>query len=126
MIIIDSCGWLEHFLAGPLAAAYAPYLEQPDQLVPTIVMYEVYKTIRRQVSVVQADLATIRLTTHQVIPLDEAVALAAAEESLEHGLSLADAVVYATARMHSATVVTSDEHFAQLEHVNYIPKEAEG
>src|SRR5207302_10003017 len=46
--LVDSSGWLEYFTDGPLAARFAPYLEDGRKLVtPTIVLYEVYKAIKR-------------------------------------------------------------------------------
>jgi predicted nucleic acid-binding protein len=42
-----------------------------------------------------------------VIPLTERVALDAADVSLQHGLAMADAIVYATAQAHDAVLVTS-------------------
>jgi len=58
----------------------------------------------------------------QVIPLTTALALHAADLSLEHRLSFADALIYATARHHEVALVTSDDHFAGLANVTYIPK----
>ena len=49
MILIDSYGWLEYFLDGPLAEKYAKTVEganDKDYVTPTIVIYEVYKRIR--------------------------------------------------------------------------------
>ena len=53
------------------------------------------------------------------------LALEAADLSLEHGLAMADAVVYATARHHAATLVTSHGDFQDLPGVEYIPAESE-
>ena len=45
---MDSCGWLECFTDGALADEYRPYLEDCDNmLVPSIVLYEVYKFLKR-------------------------------------------------------------------------------
>jgi predicted nucleic acid-binding protein len=35
---------------------------------------------------------------------------------------VADAIVYSAAQAHDATLVTSDEHFANLPGVKYLPK----
>ena len=50
------------------------------------------------------------------------MALYAADFSLAHRLSFADALIYATALSCEVTLVTSDEHFAGLADVTYIPK----
>ncbi len=49
MTLIDSSGWLEFFTDGPLAGAYSNHLRNLNEVVtPTIVLYEVYKVIKRQ------------------------------------------------------------------------------
>lgn len=49
-----------------------------------------------------------------IVPVDETIALEAADISLELGLAMADSIVYATARRHGATLVTSDTGFEGL------------
>jgi toxin FitB len=49
-----------------------------------------------------------------IAPVDESLALEAADLSLVHGLAMADSLVYATARRHGATLVTADADFQGL------------
>lgn len=49
-----------------------------------------------------------------IVPVDESLALEAADISLAHGLAMADSLVYATARRHGARLVTADEDFDGL------------
>jgi predicted nucleic acid-binding protein len=58
----------------------------------------------------------------QIVPFDERLALRAAEASLEHGIPMADAIVYATALAYEATIITSDADFKRLPGVVYLPK----
>jgi len=121
LTVIDSSGWIEIFTGGPLAGAFRQRVEGAKALlVPTIVLYEVYKVIRREASEEQADEAAAWLKGLTLIPLDDRLALEAADYSLRHRLSLADAVVYATAQAHHATLITSDEHFRGLPEVEYL------
>lgn len=122
MTLVDSSGWIEFFADGPLADEYARVLEAGDLLVPSIVLYEVYKVIRREVSEEAALLAVARMRQGTVVALDETAALEAADASLLHGLAMADAIVYSAAQAHEATLVTSDEHFANLSGVRYLGK----
>jgi len=123
LILIDSSGWLQYFLGDALADTYGAFIEGEEPiLVPAVVLYEVYKTLRRQVDEDTADQAALHLTTRKQVPLDAELALAAAEISLRHSLPFADAVIYATAETHEATIVTSDQHFDGLARVQYIPK----
>ena len=79
-----------------------------------IEVYEVYKVIRRDLSEERAVEAVSALRRAEIVPLDEALALEAADVSLEHGLAMADSIVYATARCHGATLVTADTDFEGL------------
>ena len=49
MNVIDSSGWLEYFAGGPNAAFFSRPLQNTTELiVPSITIYEVFKTILRQ------------------------------------------------------------------------------
>ena len=112
---MDSSGWLEYLTDGPLAASYASYLELPDRTVtPTVVLFEVYKWIKRQRSEEEALLAAAQIEKTRLAPLTPTVALTAADVGLEHGLAMADSIVYATALLHRAELVTSDRDFESL------------
>ena len=124
MIVIDSSGWIAFFGGQPLAKAYAPYVRRRDVVVPTVVLYEVYKVVKRDLSEDMALLVTASMMEREVVPLAGELALDAAEISLAHGLAMADAIVYATAQAHGATVVTSDRHFRDLPDVGYLPRSA--
>jgi hypothetical protein len=53
-----------------------------------------------------AAVAALRRAT--IVPVDESLALEAADVALERGLAMADAIVFATAQRHGATLVTGD------------------
>ena len=124
MILLDSSAWIALLTPGPGAEVFEPYLDAAEVvLVPTIVLYEVYKVIRRQRSEDEADLAAARLKKCELVPLNERLALLAADLSLEHSLAMADAIVYATARHHGATLITMDADFAGLPGVKVVAGE---
>lgn len=123
MVLVDSSGWLEFFMDGPLADAYAQHVKHPQQvLIPTIVLYEVYKVIKRQQGEEHALTAVSQMGKTHVIPLDDAIALTAADASLTYQLAMADAIVYATALTHKAKLITSDADLASLPGVVYHKK----
>jgi len=123
MVLVDTCGWIEWLTDGKLANDYAPWFQEPENLlVPTIVQFDLYKWTKRERDEALA-LRTVALTEQAtVVPLDTSLALLAGDFALEHGLALADAVVYATARQHEALLVTSDRHFEGLAGVEYFRK----
>jgi predicted nucleic acid-binding protein len=120
-IVVDSSGWIEFFSGGPLADNYAVYLRDATRLVtPTIVLYEVYKKIKREKGEETALLLTGQMHATHVVPLTESIALAAADLSLRHGLAMADAIVYATARHQRAKLITGDADLKDLPDVVYL------
>jgi predicted nucleic acid-binding protein len=70
--------------------------------------------IRRDLSEERAVEAVSLLRRATIAPVDEPLALDAADLSLAHGLAMADALVYATARRFGATLVTGDTDFEGL------------
>lgn len=120
-VLLDSSGWVEFFTGGLLAERYAAYLAPRYQLItPTIVLYEVYKKIKRERGEETALLLAGRLNATQVIPLTESIAFLAADLSLRHGLAMADAIVYATAKDQDAEVVTGDSDLKDLPGVVHV------
>ena len=77
-------------------------------------VYKVYKVIRRDLSEERAVEAVSALRRATIAPVDESLALEAADVSLAHGLAMADSLVYATARQHRAKLVTADADFEGL------------
>ena len=123
MKVVDSSGWLEFFTDGPLAEAYAEHLADLDQiLTPALVIYEVYKKIKRERSEEEALIAVAQLEKTRVVPCTTSVVLTAVDLSLEHRLAMADSIIYATAILHQAEVVTSDDDFDGLPGVTYLEK----
>lgn len=123
MLLVDSCGWLEYLTDGLLADAYAPLIEgDAELLVPAIVFFEVYKFIKRSRGEEAALLVAAQLQRHKVVDLDSVLAMEAADCGIDHGLAMADAVVYATSLHHGAQLVTSDRDFKGLAGVRWIPK----
>ena len=120
-ILMDSSGWIEFFTGRPLADRYASYFSPRYQLItPTIVLYEVYKKIKRERDEETALLLAARLAATEVVQLTESIAFLAADVGLRHGLAMADAIVYATAQDQEAEVVTGDAEMKDLPGVVYI------
>jgi toxin FitB len=124
VIVIDSSGWIEFFTDGPLADEYASRLRKLTAVVtPVIVIYEVYKRLKRELSEDDAVIAISAMQRSQVVAIDQEIALTAADLSLEHRLAMADALVLATARKFQAELVTSDRDFERVIGVTYLPKQ---
>lgn len=123
MIIVDSCGWLEWFTDGKLANKYQKYLaDQENLLVPAIILYEVYKILKREVDEEKALLAVGYMKNSPVIPLDEILALSAADIALQESLAMADAIIVATSQLYNCTIISSDSDLKNQPNVNFIQK----
>ncbi len=123
MMIVDSCGWLEWFTDGELADRYQEFLADPDKLlVPSIILYEVYKVLKREAGEEKALQAVGYMKGSRVVPLDETLAFAAADVALKENLAMADAIIVASARAHDCTIITSDADLKHRANVHYLPK----
>jgi predicted nucleic acid-binding protein len=121
--LVDSSGWLEFFTDGPLASAYAHHLKNLQEVItPTVVLYEVYKVVKRQRSEEEALAAAAQMGKTRLVPLTDVIALTAADVSLTYQVAMADAIVYATALTARAKLITSDADLAPLPDVTYLKK----
>jgi predicted nucleic acid-binding protein len=114
-VVVDSSGWLEYMTDGTKANLFAPYFEGEQQvLVPAIVFYEVRKILLLRRSKELADVFVSQALNRILVHVDEWIALNAASLGIHHQLAMADALIYAAARYHTAELITSDAHFANL------------
>ncbi len=123
MISLDSYGWMERFTNGPKAERYNQIIDRskPNELITSVVvLYEVYKKVKKVRGEETALESVAALSQTTVVPVDQTLSLEAADYSLEHELHFADALIYATARQHSAELLTSDEHLKGLEGVTFV------
>lgn len=111
VISVDSSGWLERLLEGPRAAGYNRVIDAaaPGTVLTSVVtLYEVYRKLRPVKGEALALEATVVLRSTRLVPVDDQIALEAADFSLALGLDFADALIYATARRFGAVLHTSD------------------
>ncbi len=120
MNVVDSSAWIEFFNGGPNAKYFEPAILGTEELVvPTMVLLEVYKHIRRHQGRDEALSAVAGMKQGQVQDLDERLALFAAELGAEVGLPLADSVILATARLNDAVLWTQDSDFEGMDGVRF-------
>ena len=123
MNIVDSSGWLEFLSDGPNADHFAlPLSDRDSLLVPTVIVYEVFKIVLRERGEDAALQTAALLRQGTVIELREDIALNAARLSISHKLPMADSIILANSRLYEATIWTQDEHFRNLDMVKYFPK----
>nr|AGS53083.1 PIN domain protein [uncultured bacterium contig00036] len=123
MNVIDSSLWMEYFLGNDIDFSIRSAIVNIDSLiVPTICVYEVYrKMLTEKDSSVAYVLAGI-MRKGKIVDITCDIALLAAGLSKQHGLPMADSIIYATAKINNAILWTQDQHFRHLDAVNYFPK----
>jgi predicted nucleic acid-binding protein len=123
MKLVDSCGWLHLFKNTALAETYRNILQEAESetIVPTIVLYEVAKVLKRDVGESVAMECTLRMQQAKVVGFTDVLALEAADVALERGLAMADAIIFATAQRYDAELYTSDVDLKGSPGVQFIP-----
>ena len=123
MNIVDSSGWLEYFANGKNAENFAPIIIDIEKLlVPTIILYEVFKKVLQQRDETQAIKAIAIMQQGNIVELTNSIAINAAKLSIEYKLPMADSIILTTARECDAVLWTQDEDFREIEGVKYIKK----
>ncbi len=123
MILVDSSGWLEYFAKGANSLFFAEQIKSnPDILIPTVIYYEIWKIISREKGEKTAIDIVAQLQRYSIIPLDEGLAILAANISNKFKLSMADSIIYGTAVKYNAVLWTQDVDFKNLDNVEYIEK----
>jgi predicted nucleic acid-binding protein len=123
LISVDSLEWIERFGGGPKQAQYNRVIDDtpPARILTSVVtVYEVYgkaKAMRGEHAALE-NVAALGQT--QLVPVDQEIALAAADYSLDIGLHFADALIYATARRFHAELYTSDPALRDLPGVHFV------
>ena len=125
MNLVDSCGWLEFFAGGENAAFFGTPLKKTDELlVPTISIYEVFKSVLRQRGESAGLQAVALMQQGKVVDLTSDISLTAARLSVENNLPMADSIILATGILHQAIIWTQDIDFKGFDGVKYISKKS--
>ena len=112
MHVVDSSAWLAYFADEENASEFETAIIESDLLlVPTIVLYEVFRVVLREKGEDDAFQVLEAMQHGRVIDLDLALSLEAAAIGQREQLAMADSIIYATAIKHEAVLWTQDEHF---------------
>ncbi len=119
-VVLDSSVWIEIFAKGSRHNQCEFYISKPNIIVPSLVLYEVYKYICSQVSEDLALSVIAQITQHKVQDLNKEIALFGADLSLNNKIAMADAIVLSTAYYCNAELITLDNDFTGFEGVKVI------
>lgn len=114
-VILDSSVWIEILGSGPLSEVCLKELKSASEvLVPTLILFEVYRKISSATSEDQGLDAIALLTQNTVVDLNQEISLTAADLSLKHGLATADSLILAHAVYSESKLLTLDNDFAGI------------
>jgi predicted nucleic acid-binding protein len=121
--VVDTSIWIEWLIDSPLKQAITEAFPEISQcIVPTIVQLELDKWLTREVGESVSDQVIAYTQNCIVAVLDTNIALQAADLHRQYKLATADAIVYATALVYGADLLTCDAHFEGLPDVVFIKK----
>lgn len=115
LLVLDSSVWVEYFGGGPFSAECGRYVAREREIItPVQVLFEVYRWALRS----GGDATAMEIVSHleftHFVPVDVTTAVVAAQLGDDHSLAAADAMIYATARLHRCDLITADADFRGL------------
>lgn len=129
--VIDTYAWVEYLIGSTKGALAKKYIEGGSAFTPSIVIVELRRWYLKEIEVgrrtdeeMQKHFDFIQSIT-ELLPLGYSLALEAAEiyftmKKRKKDWPLADSVVLASARDHSANVISGDPHFKNLPEAIFI------
>ena len=122
-VVVDSCGWLEYLAGGSNAAFFeAALLDTTHLLVPGICLYEVGKRMLVQHGEAAAREVLEMMHKARIVHLNDAALFEAAKTSAQHGLGMADAMIWQSAQLFNAALLTQDAGLKDMPQVTYQKK----
>jgi predicted nucleic acid-binding protein len=125
--VLDSYAWIEYFMGSKKGEAVKAIIENSEEkITPTICLAEVYaKTLKVESQELAETQKAFIKEKSALVFLEESIAVESARINVRlkkeiDGWGLADSIVYATAIVKKAEVVTGDEHFKKLPNVLFI------
>ena len=125
--VIDSYAWIEYFMGTKTGESAKAIIENSEEkITPSICLAEVYaKTLKVENQEIAEKQKAFIKERSSLASLDESIAVESAKVQVRlkkeiDGWGLADSVVYATAIVKKAEVVTGDEHFRKLKNVVFM------
>ena len=125
MPLIDTWAWTEYFLGSPMGAKGRQSIEGPDVATSILSIAELADLHARDARPgLEEKIAFIR-SRGPVLEVSQRAAQQAgfvkwSQRRNGHGMGLADAMIYETAREHGLRVVTGDEGFKGLPDVDFL------
>ena len=121
--LIDTWAWIEFFLETNIGKKIMKILdsEKNQIIISSVNVAEVYKFILREKDLRFAEKALDFMRERSfIIFVSTQIAVESAKLNNQLKIGLGDSLIYATALLNKATLVTEDEHFKKLKNILYI------
>ncbi|MCX6768017.1 MAG: type II toxin-antitoxin system VapC family toxin [Candidatus Micrarchaeota archaeon] len=120
-VLIDSYAWFEYFFGSPKGKRAGEFIESGERIVVSqINLIEVYAKYLRSAKGEAEEKKRFMMNRSEIIDVTNDISLKAAKLKAEEGLSLADAIILATAQKEGVVLVTGDKHFSKFDRVKLI------
>ena len=129
--VIDTNAWIEYTLGSNVGKLAKEHIESGTSLTPTIVIVELRKWFLKEIEAGRRREQEMRKyfefieSVSRVVPLDLSLSLEAGQTDFVmkkriKNWPITDSIIYATARIHGARVISGDPHLKGLEGVLFI------
>lgn len=120
MKALDSFAWIEYFTGSKRGSKVKEYIDGEGPIyTPSICLTEIKSRYLRDRKD-PTNRINLILDRSLIIPIEQNVALAAADIKQKHKLHTIDAIIYASSQLKKLTLVTGDQHFKDLPNVEII------
>jgi len=120
MKALDSFAWIEYFTGSKRGSKVREYIDGEGPIyTPSICLTEIKSRYLKE-GKDPTNRINLILDRSLIIPIEQNVALAAADVKQKHKLHTIDAIIYASSQLKKLTLVTGDQHFQDLPNVEII------
>ena len=121
LFVLDSFAWIEYFLGSRRGEKVQGFIESKKCVTPTIVIAEISAKYSNDNKDFTDKLKFMKFNT-KVISLTEDIAefagrIKTSQRKIKKDFGLADSIIYATALLHNAKVISGDPHFEDMKEV---------
>ena len=123
IVLIDSWAWVEFFAGSKTGELVKAYVMDENQeiIISSINLAEIYRIALDRFDEDTAEKRRRAMISRcYLIPVDEEIAIKGAKFRHERDWGLGDALIYATAILEGAKVLTGDHHFKGLKDVIFL------
>ena len=118
LFVLDSFAWIEYFLGSHKGEKVQGFIESKKCVTPTIVIAEISAKYSNDNKDFTDKLKFMKFNTKVIDLTDEIAELAGkiktSQRKIKKYFGLADSIIYATALLHSAKVISGDPHFEDM------------